>query len=82
MLGTGEKTGAATVRVILYVPLDTDEVVHPERYATALRVADDATEIDPVYTAPAVSVGVEPSLVYRIAAPGVVVDRVTLCGAA
>ena len=80
--GGGEKAGAATVPVIVYVPLDTDEVVHPERYATARTVTDDATAIAPAYIAPTVSLGVEPSVVYRIVAPGVEVDSVTLCAVA
>jgi hypothetical protein len=66
---------------IAYTPLDTDEIFHPERYATALMVTDDQTGMGDVYTVPAVSLGVEPSVVYRIAAPGVAVERVTLCAA-
>jgi len=34
------------------------------------------------YTVPTVSLGVDPSVVYRIVAPGVVVDNVTLCAVA
>jgi len=68
--------------VIAYPPLDTDEVVHPERYATARIVTDDATAIAPAYIVPTVSLGVEPSVVYRIVAPGVEVDSVTLCAVA
>jgi hypothetical protein len=36
------------------------------------------TAIAPVYTVPVVEVGVEPSVVYRMPAPAVVVDSVTL----
>jgi hypothetical protein len=43
-------------------------------------VTDDQTGMGDVYTVPAVLLGVEPSVVYRIAAPGVVVESVTLCG--
>jgi len=68
--------------VIVYPPLDTDEVVHPARYATARIVTDDATAIAPAYIVPTVSLGVEPSVVYRIVAPGVEVDSVTLRAAA
>jgi hypothetical protein len=64
------------------MPLDTGEVVHPVRYATALIVLDKGTGIDPEYTVPAVSLGVDPSVVYRIVAPGGVVDSVTLCAVA
>jgi hypothetical protein len=49
--------------VIVYTPPDTGEVVHPDRYATARIVTDDATAIGPVYTVPTVSFGVEPSVV-------------------
>jgi hypothetical protein len=49
--------------LIVYAPLDTDEVVHPDRYATARIVTVDATAIGPVYTVPTVSFGVEPSAV-------------------
>ena len=56
--------------------MDTDESVHPDRYATALIVIDVETEIGPVYTVPTVLPGVEPSVVYRIVAPEVVVDSV------
>ena len=78
----GKRTGATTVPVIVYVPLDTDEVVHPERYATARIVTDDATAIGPAYTVPTVSLGVDPSVAYRMVAPGVDVDSVTLCAVA
>jgi len=80
--GDGEKTGATTDPVIAYVPLDTDEVVHPGRYATARIVTDDATAIGPAYTVPTASPGIEPSVVYRMLAPGVEVDSVTLCAVA
>ena len=63
----------------MYEPLETGEVVQPGRYATAWMVTDDATRIGPVYTVPTVSVGVEPSVVYRISAPGVAVERVRPC---
>jgi len=39
---------------------------------------DDATAIGPAYTEPTVPLGDEPSVVYRIVAPGVV-EIVTLC---
>jgi hypothetical protein len=68
--------------VIVYAPLDTDEVVHPDRYATARIVTDDAAAIGPAYTVPTVSLGVEPSVVYLIVAPGGVVDSITLCAGA
>jgi hypothetical protein len=45
------------------VPLDTDEVFHPDRYATALIFMDEETGIGPEYTVPAVSLGVVPSVV-------------------
>jgi hypothetical protein len=48
-------------------------------YAIALTVVVELTAIGPPYTVPAVEVGVVPSVVYRIVAPGVVVDSVTLC---
>jgi len=76
--GDGERVGAATVPVIVYAPTDTDEVVHPARYATARIVIDPGTAIGPAYTVPAVPLGVEPSVVYRIVAPDVVVEIVTL----
>ena len=69
----------AVLVVIVYVPLDTDEVVHPDRYATARIVEDEETDIGPEYTVPTVSVGTDPSAVYRIVAPEVVVDSVTFC---
>jgi hypothetical protein len=68
--------------VIVYAPLDTDEVVLPDRYAAARIVTDDATAIGPAYAVPTVSLGVEPSVVYRIVAPDVVVDSLTLCAPA
>jgi len=80
--GEGEKVGAETVpagMLIVYAPLDTDEVVHPDRYAAARIVTDDATAIGPAYTVPTASPGIEPSVVYRMLAPGVDVDSVTLC---
>jgi hypothetical protein len=77
--GDGEKVGGATVPVIVYTPTDTDDVVHPALYATALIVMDEGTESGPEYVVPAVSLGVEPSVVYRIVAPDVVVEIVTLC---
>ena len=40
---------------------------------------DEETEIAPVYSVPTASLGVVPSVVYRIVAPEVVVDKVTLC---
>jgi hypothetical protein len=43
---------------------------------------DEETGIGPEYTVPAVSLGVDPSVVYRIVAPAVVVDSVTLCAGA
>jgi hypothetical protein len=58
--------------------MDTVEVVHPDRYATARIVMDDATAIGPAYTVPTVSLGVDPSAVYRMLAPGVDVESVTL----
>jgi hypothetical protein len=39
---------------------------------------DDATAIGPAYTVPTVSLGVDPSAVYRMLAPGVDVESVTL----
>jgi hypothetical protein len=66
----------------VYALLDTDEVVHPDRYAAARIVTDDATAIGPAYTVPTVSLGVDPSVVYRMLAPGVDVDSVTLCAVA
>jgi len=68
--------------VIVYAPLDTDEVVHPDRYATARILTDAAAAIGPAYTVPTVSLGVEPSVVYLIVAPDVVVDSATLCAIA
>jgi len=68
--------------VIVYTPLATDDVVHPDRYATARIVTVDAAAIDPAYTVPTVSLGIEPSVVYRIVAPGGVVDSVTFCAVA
>jgi hypothetical protein len=68
--------------VIVYAPLATGEAVHPDRYATARIVTDDATAIGPAYTVPTVSLGIEPSVVYRIVAPCVVVDSVRLCAVA
>jgi hypothetical protein len=68
--------------VIAYAPLDTDEVVHPERYATARIVTDDATAIGPAYIVPTVSLGVDPSVVYRMLAPGVDVESAILCAVA
>jgi hypothetical protein len=44
-----------------------------------LIVMDEETGIGPEYTIPAVSLGVVPSVVYRIVAPDVVVEIVTLC---
>jgi hypothetical protein len=66
----------------VYAPLDTDEVVPPDRYATARIVTDDGTAICPKYTVPTVPLGVEPSIVYRIVAAGVAVASVTLCAGA
>jgi len=65
--------------VIVYAALDTDESAQPAWYAIAWIVVGADTRIAPVYTVPDVEVGVEPSVVYRIVAPGVDVDSVTLC---
>jgi hypothetical protein len=77
--GGGLNVGIDTVPVIVYAPLDTDDVVHPTWYATALIVMDDETGIGVEYTVPTVSLGTEPSVVYRMLAPDVVVDSVTYC---
>jgi hypothetical protein len=45
------------------VALDTTELAPPGRYATARIVTDEETEIEPVYTVPRVSLGIEPSVV-------------------
>jgi hypothetical protein len=66
----------------VYVPLATAESAQPARYAIALIVVVADTVIGPAYTVPAVEVGVDPSVVYRMVAPGVDVDSVTLCGLA
>jgi hypothetical protein len=68
--------------VIVYVPLATAESVMPDVYAMALIVVVTETGIAPVYNVPAVEVGVEPSVVYRMLAPGVDVDSDTLCAPA
>jgi len=47
-----------------------------------LIVMDAATVTGPEYTVPTVPLGVEPSVVYRIVASGVAVDRATLCAGA
>jgi hypothetical protein len=65
--------------VIVYTPLATSESVDPARYAIALIVVVADTAIAPVYSVPVVDVGVEPSIVYRMLAPEVVVESVTLC---
>jgi len=44
-----------------------------------LIVIDELTAIAPLYTVPVDAVGVDPSVVYRIVALGVVVDSVTPC---
>jgi hypothetical protein len=82
--GAGEKVGAATAGCplgIQYVPMDTDDDVHPAWYAIAWIVmnASKPTKIGAENTVPTVSLGVVPSVVYRMLAPGVVVDSVTFC---
>jgi hypothetical protein len=67
-----------TTDVIVYVPLATAESTHPAKYAIALIVVVADTAIGPAYTVPVVEVGVDPSVVYRMLAPGVAVDSVTL----
>src|ERR1039457_4972277 len=53
--------------------------VMPPAYAIAFRVAEVATEMAPEYKMPAVSEGLDPSVVYRIEAPAVVELIVTDC---
>src|ERR1019366_1301747 len=78
----GLKTGAATC--CIGVMVKTAEVmtlsVMPPAYAIAFRVAEVATEMAPEYKMPAVSEGLDPSVVYRIEAPAVVELIVTDCG--
>ena len=49
--GMGKRRGGHCP-VIVYAPLDTDEVVHPERYAAARIVTDDATQSAPSTSCP------------------------------
>jgi hypothetical protein len=74
----GLNVGVDTVPVIVYVALATAESAQPGRYAIVLIVVVDETAIAPVYTVPVVEVGVEPSVVYRMLAPDVDVESVTL----
>ena len=74
--------GVATVPVIVYVALPTAESVQLAKYAIARTVVVEETAIAPAYTVPEVDVGVDPSVVYRMVAPGVVEDSVTLCALA
>jgi len=52
--------------------------VHPASYPIAFTVTGALSEIGDVYTVPTVSLGALPSSVYRIAAPAVDVDSVTV----
>jgi hypothetical protein len=54
---------AAGAWLIVYVPLDTNESAHPERYAIALIVVVADTAIGPAYCVPVVEVGTDPSVV-------------------
>jgi hypothetical protein len=74
--------GTEAVSVIVYAPLATPESVEPARYAIARIVVVADTAIGAEYTVPVVEVGVEPSVVYRMVAPEVDVDSVTLCALA
>ena len=62
--------------------MDTVEVNPPGKYATARMVTDMGIGIGPEYNVPTVSLGIVPSVVYRIVAPEVVVDKATLCAVA
>lgn len=71
--------GVATVPVIVYDADATPLSVHPAMYALAVMVEFAATENGPMYTAPLTAVGVDPSVVYRIVAPAVAQESVTVC---
>ena len=74
----GLNVGADTVPVIVYAALLTAESAQLAKYAIARTVVVEETAIAPEYNVPEVDVGVEPSVVYRMLAPAVDVDSVTL----
>jgi hypothetical protein len=68
------------VAVTIVYAADAIELsVIPDLYAIAFRVSVAPTDTAPLYNVPAVSLGVLPSVVYRIDAPEVVVLIVTDC---
>jgi hypothetical protein len=71
--------GVAIVPVIVYDAMETELSAHAALYAIALMDVELATAIAPVYSVPRVSDGVEPSVVYRKLAPGVLELNVTDC---
>ena len=74
----GLNVGVDTVPVIVYAPVATPESAHPAKYAIARIVVVADTAIGPAYSVPVVEVGVDPSVVYRMPAPAVDEDSVTL----
>jgi len=81
--GTGLKVGAATTGgTNVYVPFTTALSIMPPAYAIARKVVVALMGTAPEYRMPAVDVGVEPSVVYRIDAPAVVEEIVTDIGLA
>ena len=60
--GDGKRLGAATVPVIVYVPLDTDDVVHPALVGHRFDRHGRGNGNGPEYTVPTVSFGIVPSV--------------------
>lgn len=81
-MGVGLNVGVDTGPVIVYTALLSAESAQPDWYAIAWTTVVFNTMNGAEYTAPhpeVPEVGVEPSVVYRIVAPPVVVDNVTGC---
>jgi hypothetical protein len=76
----GLNVGVATVVLMVYVALATDELVIPDFIPIALMVRVVGTLIADEYNVDD-AVGVLPSVVYLISAPDVVVLKVTDCAA-
>jgi hypothetical protein len=64
-----------------YAAVATALLVMPLLYAMAFSVAVALTVTGPPYTAPTVSLGVLPSVVYRMFAPAVALEIATVCAA-
>jgi hypothetical protein len=80
-LGVSGWVGQDAAAPIVNVALATEEFVRPEARPMACTVVEVAMVIGPVYRGEP-GVGVEPSTVYRMLAPGVASVIVTACAVA